>query len=412
MINVLINAYACSPNMGSEPGMAWNWITNLAKYCKVYVITEGEFRDEIELELSTLPQGVNMRFYYNPVSDKIRTMCWNQGDWRFYLHYKKWQKSILPLATEIIKTNNINIIHHLNMIGFREPGYLWSIRGVPFVWGPVGGMENMPTKYLNNASLKINIFLRVKNIINDLQLRFHPRVRKAIYGSELIISAVNGVQQKLIDVWAKKSVVINETGCHVDKSFSKLYNQENKIDILWVGKFDFRKQLNIALDSMNYLEINQNINLHIVGEGSEIENSYYKNYARKLNLSNITWHGKITNSDVQKLMKKSDVFFFTSIMEATSTVVLEAIQNKLPVICFDTCGFGSVVDESIGYKIKLSDPKKSSKQFADIINNLNKKELKILSDNCDAKLKLLSWENKAELVTQYYKKILKGEKIF
>jgi glycosyltransferase involved in cell wall biosynthesis len=213
-------------------------------------------------------------------------------------------------------------------------------------------------------------------------------------------------------IWSKKSVVINETGCYVDKSFSKIHNQENKVDILWVGKFDFRKQLNIALDTMNYLEINQNIHLHIVGEGSEIENSYYKNYARKLNLNNIIWYGKITNIDVQKLMKKSDVFFFTSIMEATSTVVLEAIQNKLPVICFDTCGFGSVVDESIGYKIKLSDPKKSSKKFADIINNLNKKELKMLSENCDAKIKLLSWENKAELVTQYYTKILKGEKIF
>ena len=30
MLNILVNAYACSPNMGSEPGMAWNWCVNLA----------------------------------------------------------------------------------------------------------------------------------------------------------------------------------------------------------------------------------------------------------------------------------------------------------------------------------------------------------------------------------------------
>ena len=42
MLNILINAYACSPNWGSEPRMAWNWITNIAKHCKCYVITEGE----------------------------------------------------------------------------------------------------------------------------------------------------------------------------------------------------------------------------------------------------------------------------------------------------------------------------------------------------------------------------------
>ena len=53
MLSILINAYACSPNMGSEPGMAWNWCINLAKHCELYIITEGEFRDKIEAALPT-----------------------------------------------------------------------------------------------------------------------------------------------------------------------------------------------------------------------------------------------------------------------------------------------------------------------------------------------------------------------
>lgn len=48
MTKILINAYACSPGMGSEPGMAWNWVVNLAKHCELHIITEGEFKDEIE----------------------------------------------------------------------------------------------------------------------------------------------------------------------------------------------------------------------------------------------------------------------------------------------------------------------------------------------------------------------------
>ena len=94
MIKVLINAYACSPNMGSEPGMSWNWCSHLAKYCELFIITEGEFREKIETVVPTLPQGNNMRFYYNPVPEKVRQMCWNQGDWRFYKYYKRWQKKI------------------------------------------------------------------------------------------------------------------------------------------------------------------------------------------------------------------------------------------------------------------------------------------------------------------------------
>ena len=51
MLNVLIDAYAISPNWGSEQGMGWNWVSNLAKFCNLYVITEGEWKKEIEQSL-------------------------------------------------------------------------------------------------------------------------------------------------------------------------------------------------------------------------------------------------------------------------------------------------------------------------------------------------------------------------
>ena len=105
MINVLINAYAVAPNWGSEQGLGWNWVINLAKYCNVHVITEGEWRKEIEEAVDKLPHKANLHFYYNPLPDKVRRMCWNQGDWRFYWHYRKWQEKTLEIAREIIKSS-------------------------------------------------------------------------------------------------------------------------------------------------------------------------------------------------------------------------------------------------------------------------------------------------------------------
>lgn len=171
MISILINAYACSPNMGSEPGMAWNWCINLAKYCKLHIITEGEFQDNIEEVIQTLPQGKNMHFYYNPVSEEIRKMCWNQGDWRFYKYYKGWQWKTYQIAKDICQQTNIDILHQLNMIGFREPGYLWKISNIPFVWGPVDAKESFPMAYLEGASLKTKLFMQLKNTITKWQLQ-------------------------------------------------------------------------------------------------------------------------------------------------------------------------------------------------------------------------------------------------
>ncbi|MCM1141792.1 MAG: glycosyltransferase family 1 protein, partial [Muribaculum sp.] len=68
-LNVLVNAYAVSPNWGSEPGMGWNWIINIAKHCNVFVITEGEWKDEILEAAKKLPQKDNIHFYFNPLPD-------------------------------------------------------------------------------------------------------------------------------------------------------------------------------------------------------------------------------------------------------------------------------------------------------------------------------------------------------
>ena len=170
MVNVLVNAYAVSPTKGSEPGVGWNWAVNLARYCNVYVITEGEWQQDILDAVGRLPQRINLHFYFNPVSDKIRKMCWHQGDWRFYYYYRKWQERTLDIAKKIIAEHPIDIVHQLNMIGFREPGFLWKIADKPFVWGPVGGMELMPTGYLEGEPTIQRLKVHLKNVINNFFL--------------------------------------------------------------------------------------------------------------------------------------------------------------------------------------------------------------------------------------------------
>lgn len=408
MFSVLINAYACSPGMGSEPGMAWNWCVNLARYCELYIITEGEFKDKIEAAVASLPQRANMHFYYNPVSEEIRKMCWNQGDWRFYKYYREWQWSTYLMAKDIIRKHKIDIVHQLNMIGFREPGYLWRIENVPFVWGPVDAKEKFPTEYLKDAGLKARFFFMIKNIITMLQLKYSKRVRQAAKRASVIVSASSNTQETFRKYFDLDSPLINETGCYVKKN--KCRDEKNNSDvfnILWVGKMDFRKQLGLALKTIAVAE-NSNIRLHIVGGGNS---DRYKEMAHFLGISDLCiWHGEVGYDEVQTLMLNSDLFFFTSVAEGTPHVVLEAIGNSLPVICFNTCGQGDSVDSSIGRKIELSNPDKSATEFADIISVLynDRSILKEMSENCIKRQEELSWENKASQMVELYKRIIHG----
>lgn len=408
MKSILINAYACSPNMGSEPGMAWNWCVNLAKYCELHIITEGEFRNKIEEVLPTLPQGKNMHFYYNPVSEEIRRMCWNQGDWRFYKYYKEWQYKTYQIAKEIIRNNHIDIVHQLNMIGFREPGYLWKIENLPFVWGPIGGLKQFPTSYLKGCSLKMKVFNYLKNYINIYQLKHDKRVNDAFKRSKLLISSIPDSYYAIKKYKNLDSIIIPETGCFESYDNNLDRFDEDSFNIIWVGKFDFRKQLPLALRIMQKTN-NSKIHLNIYGTGNDLQIKENRILSEKLNINaQISWHGNVPNYEITDAMKKAHLFLFTSVSEDTSTVVLEAISNGLPVMCFDTCGMGYVINDKVGRKIPLTNPQQSVEDFAEAINMLegNRPILKQMSENCKQRQEELSWDNKAMQMVVLYNKIL------
>lgn len=407
MLNILINAYACSPTWGSEPGMAWNWVKNLANYCNLYIITEGEWREDIERVVKELPQGARMHFYYNPVSDEVRKMCWNQGDWRFYYHYRQWQKKTLEIAEQICREHKIDVLHQLNMIGFREPGLLWKIKDFPFVWGPVGGMELMPTGFLDGEPLKLRIAVYLKNLINSLQRRYQPNMLCALKRAGAVSAATKGVYDFVRDYHHKDIVLLNETGCYERDLPNKTVKET--FDVVWVGKFDYRKQLGLAIESIAKLRECTHLKLHIIGSGTESEVTRYKSLACALRVEDmIVWHGKIPNAQVQGIMRQSDLFLFTSIMEGTPHVVLEAIQNALPVVCFDSCGQSGVVNESIGIKIKVRDKKKAIEDFSQAIKMLYNDRVKViaLSNNCAHRQKELSWDKKAQIMVEMYNKVV------
>ena len=398
MLTLLINAYACSPNMGSEPGMAWNWCVNLAKHCELHIITEGEFRDKIEAVLPALPQGKNMHFYYNPIPEKIRKMCWNQGDWRFYKHYRKWQWKTYEMATEICRNTHIDILHQLNMIGFREPGYLWKIPDIPFVWGPIGGLKQFPEAYLKGAGLKMRIFNKLKNRINIYQIKHDKRVKEALHHASLLISSIPDSYKAIKKYQSLESVIIPETGCFPSEYIPTERFDEKEFHVMWAGKFDFRKQLPIAIRAVAETD-NSNIILDIYGTGNEEQVSSALRLAQSLNVEKqIVWHGNQPNHTIMKAMRQAHLFLFTSVSEDTSTVVLEAISNRLPVLCFNACGMAAVIDEKVGLKIRLTNPQQSVKDFAKKITYLylHREVLQKLSEGCRKRQKELSWENKIE----------------
>lgn len=429
MLKVLVNSYACCPDMGSEPGMGWNWLVCIAQYCEVYVITEGEFRPQIEKWMA-IPENADlsqrMHFYWNPVSEKVRTMCWNQGNWAFYKYYREWQLRTADIAREILAHEKIDILHQLNMIGFREPGYLWKVSqetGVPFVWGPVGGMKQFPMAYA--SGLKMKIFNRIKNTINWWQMRYDRRVTVVLRQASLLISSIPDSQRAIRRYHGLDSVLIPETGCGacgqlpLPQGLGQGTCPHDSLKVMWVGKFDFRKRLDIAIRSAIYAndaksklpEDTPRIDLYVYGTGNEGQVADAKALAG--GDSHICFMGQCEHVAIVEAMRRADILLFTSVSEDTSTVVLEAVSNGLPVVCFDACGMAHVINQyekgndGVGIKIPLTNPEQSVVDFASVLVDLNlyRDKLQAMSVNCVKRAEELSWENKAKKILALYKSI-------
>jgi len=452
MIKALINCYACCPGMGSEQGMGWNWVTSLAAYCELHVITESEYRNQIEAALNddvetddnrnkyglTKEQRANIHFYWNTIGGDdakktvhIRRMCWNQGDWRFYTYYKQWQLQTAKIAKQIIaEVNGIQILHQLNMIGFREPGYLWKVSqetGIPLVWGPIGGLKKFPLAYVKGDSLRMWSFNSPKNAITHWQIAHSHRVKTMLHQASILISSIPDSYRAIKKFHGLESVIIPETGC----SISSIQTEDNPsrfhekaLNVMWVGKFDFRKRLDIAVSSIGLCsDRGAVVHLCVYGSGPQPVEAKIRKQIAKCGLDNnapdrssVRLMGCRSNDDIKKAMAKADVFLFTSVSEDTSTVVLEAVQSGLPVICFDACGMSSVIEtydqeqgnQGIGVKIPLSNPNQSAKEFAEVFVDLyeHREKLKAMSRNCQNRAVELSWDNKAQKVVHLYEQAI------
>ncbi len=404
--------------MGSEQGMGWHWITNLAHYCELFVITEGEYRFQIEEWLSKKENediAKRLHFFWNPIGgddqkrcEKIRRTCWNQGNWRFYLYYKKWQKSTADIAERICGEHKIDILHQLNMIGFREPGYLWKVSqktGIPFIWGPIDAKEAFPMAYTKDASFKVKLYFALKNVVTKYQLRFGKRVHSAANQASFVIGASGNSVVSIKKYFNKEAPLINETGCQLNKTFDNSKPAKDTFDILWVGKTDFRKLLRLALTSFAKMKKDK-LRLHIVGGGNLLP---FKKIAEELGIADkCKWHGVVSHSEVQDLMRFCDVLLFTSVAEGTPHVVMEAIGNGLPVICFDTCGQADCVNEKVGIKLPLSNLQQSANDFSEAIEKLytDADLLSYFSNNCHERQKELCWDNKTKQMLDLYKSAL------
>ncbi|MFW6285748.1 MAG: glycosyltransferase family 4 protein [Nanoarchaeota archaeon] len=189
-----------------------------------------------------------------------------------------------------------------------------------------------------------------------------------------------------------------------DEKFSKRKPKQNKkeLNILTVGKLtqDIKNHsfLVKSIEKIKQNNPNIKINLTLIGAFKE-QNDIYNNLlkiTKKSNLDNINIIKNMPYNKIQKEFAKHDLFILPSIKESLGYSIIEAMSAGLPIICSNTCGAKSYIENNKnGYifnlkkendlQYKIQNFIKNNAIDTNKINQMSKNNIEIIKNNHDPK---------------------------
>ncbi|MCW1912688.1 glycosyltransferase [Luteolibacter sp. GHJ8] len=414
-LRVLISAYYCSPYRGGEAAVGWRYATGLAQDHDVTVIcgdlaADGPIGRDIERykREQGLPPGLSIHHIQaEGLTRKIHDLHALPGMWFFYYEaYRRWQLEVLALARRLHAEQAFDLVHHLTIIGFREPGYLREM-GIPFVWGPINGAALMPWHYIGGFGGGGAYRHLTRNFLNLIQSRLPGRSRRAARAAAKIWCVTREDLEMVEDLWGCAGELMIETGASpVDSPSIRCLHTGEPLRLVWCGLIEDRKALHLLLEALASLPAGLAWELEVIGDGPRRERC--KAMAASLGIAaSVHWAGSVGHAEAQELMARGHVLVHSSLKEGTPHVVLEALSQALPVICHDACGMGVAVTEECGIKVPMLDPDTSIRGFRDAIIRIATEQglLEQLSGGAISRAREQSWQSKIAVVSAAYRQI-------
>jgi glycosyltransferase involved in cell wall biosynthesis len=413
-LRVLAIAYACNPYRGSEFGVGWGWVKAISENHDVTVITADFNASDIERYGRDRIAGdkLNPRFVY------VKNRAWHyrpHGLWLtiensaakpvMNLAYQGWLRSALTIAKCEAAQSPYDLVHLITYVGWRFPGKFYQL-GIPFVWGPIGGLMNMPSRLFPALGVKGAIYYRGRNLINTLQISLLPGPRKALRQAQgAVIAATPDIQRALLRHFGAPSEIICEVGLPELNPGSRCRRPNDQpLRICWSGLHIPRKALSLLLHAVARLPPDLPYRLEILGDGPS--GRAWRRLAKRLGVTqNCHWLGQLPREVALEAMKGCHVLVITSLEELTSTVAVEAIALGLPIVCLDHCGFADLVTSSCGIKIPPVSVRKIVAGLADALITLyNNEDLRSqLARGAVVRSQAYSWQSKMTALEAVYR---------
>ena len=402
----LLLTHAMIPGAGSEEGVGWNRVLNSSKYLDCWVICEGRMAAqkvaEYEAEHGPVP-GVT--FCFVDLTEREERMC--ESKLTYYYAYNRWHRRAFKLARQLHQQHQFDLIHQVNIIGYREPGYLYQL-DAPFVWGPVGGVQNLPWRFVLGLGISGAVRETIRNVLNSLQFRFSRRPRQAAKKARVLLAA-NGENATGMEKLSGRKVVKQwETALpSLPECEARDFPADRSFHILWAGTAHAAKGLHLMLRALALLPTDIDWRMRVCGDRSK--RTKLRKLAAELGIADrIEWFGWMTREQYYANYDWADAFAFTSLRDTSGNVMFESLSYGVPVIALDHQGAAEIIDDTCGIHVPVEDPAQVVRGIAKAIQRLatDPDLYERLSEGALSRAKGFTWKSLSEQMRGIYERVL------
>jgi len=239
-------------------------------------------------------------------------------------------------------------------------------------------------------------------------------ILKYVLSKADFICSTSHCMAKETSLYTSKPITVTPFGIDVER-FNRLENQlpfanSNEINIGNIKAIETKYGVTILIEAfakvVKYF-FNKNIQLFLIGDGSEKENS--KQLVENLGLKNkVIFTGRIPHADIPEWHRKLDIFVSLSVLNSESFGVslVEAMSSQTCIIASDVEGFKEVLgtDNSCGVIVTKNSVEEAANALIQLIEN----PVKSLEKSKKARLRALAhynWQDNIQQMINVYNNV-------
>lgn len=436
-MRLLASAFSCCPGHGSEPGVGWNTVEQLAKEHEVWVLVDVNWRTRVEEALqamdtaqrSTLtpsphPGGgegggdgrretssgsshhPNLHFEFVGIpllSALAERLPGNGAVW--WIYYYLWQFAALLNAWRLHQRIGFDVCQHLTFVKYNTPSLL-HLLGIPFIFGPVGGAEKAPLSFFKEFGWKTWL-MEAARVGLIKAARFDPLLRWCVRRSAQCLGVTEDTAAELRKLGAKSVEVLPAVALS-DVEIAQITSaksegqraQNDGLTLLYVGRLIPWKGVHLGLRALAECE-DKTLRYRIIGDGSL--RIWLEAEAQRLGIANrVEFCGALPRDEVLQAYAQADGFLYPSLHDSGGNAIVEAMCAGLPILCLDCGGPGWIVSEGCGWKVPADSPAEAVPAMSLALNKFARDGEGRMARGRDAQQRChiaFRWERRARGVT-------------